>query len=279
MQAGERAAERGAEGAWAGVVRFSGGVVADATAVCVRGVWQSVHLIADVVSRVGMSLERWREEGEVYAAGRFRLWLRQWGIAWQEVKVLVSDGAQVYAGVLVQVLRRARQQRCLFHLWRNLLPDLKTYEAEAGQEAARWVRFLLRLLWAIPTLAEAWVGLEDVERTLGEIPTLTEMFRTVRRTLPELWGTRESGVGLAERTSNVAERYYRCLRQRLRRLGCFMSERGADNFLAAWLVYANCEPYQLRRERKRVYRHPGQSPLEVGAAEKLGYNWLDLLEV
>ena len=279
MRAGERAAAGWAEGGWAGVAHFSGGVVADATAICIRGVWQRVHLIADGVSRVGMSLERWREEGEAYVAGRFRLWLGQWGIAWQEVKVLVSDGAQVYAGVLARVLRQARQQRCLFHLWRNLLPDLKTYEAEAGQEAGRWVRFLLRLLWAIPTLAEAWVGLEDIERTLGEIPALAEVLRTVRRTLPELWGIVEAGLAVGERTSNVAERFFRRLKQRTRRMGCFMSEGGADHFLAAWLVYANCEPYQVRKERKRVYRHPGQSPLEVGGAEMLGYSWLDLLEV
>jgi len=245
----------------------------------VRGVWQSVHVIADVGSRVAMQLERLTDESEVYLAGRFRVWLAQWGLRWQAVKGLISDGAGAYSGVLRLVLRRAHQQRCLFHLWRNVLPDLGSYRAEAGEQAGLFVRFALKALLAAPNLADAYLSLEDVERTFGHLPALQGVLRTLRRTLPELWGLAEAGLPLSERTNNIAERFFRRFKQRTRRMGNFMSEAGADKFMVAWLVYVNCEPYQLRRERKRHYRYPGQSPLSIGQADLQGCCWLDLLEI
>jgi len=254
-------------------------VVADATAVCVRGVWQSVHVIADMGSRVAMQLERLSDESELYLAGRFRVWLADWGLKWPAVKGLISDGAGVYYGVLRLVLRQAQQQRCLFHLWRNVLPDLGSYQAEAGEQAGLWVRFALKALLAAPNLADAYVGLEDVERSFGHLPALQGGLRTLRHTLPELWGLVEAGLPASERTSNIAERFFRRFKQRTRRMGNFMSEPGADKFMAAWLVYVNCEAYQWRRERKRHYRYPGQSPLSIGQADLHGCGWLDVLEI
>jgi hypothetical protein len=279
MAAGQRAAQRAEQGAWAGVSRFSGGVVADGTAVCIRGVWRSAHVILELGSRVAMQLERLTDEGETYLAGRFRAWLARWGLKWQQVKGLVSDGAGVYYGVLRLVLRQAQQQRCLFHLWRNLLPELQAYQASAGEQAGMFVRFALKALLAAPNLADAYVSLEDVERTFGHLPALQGVLRTLRHTLPELWGLVEAGFSLRERTSNIAERFFRRFKQRIRRMGNFMSDTGADQFMAVWLVYVNCEPYQLRRERKRHYCYPGQSPLAIGQADLQGCCWLDLLEV
>jgi transposase-like protein len=94
-----------------------------------------------------------------------------------------------------------------------------------------------------------------------------------------LWGSVEAKLCLIERTNNVAERSFRRLKQRTRRMGNFMSEERADNFLEAWSVYVNFEPYQVRRERKRRYRYPGQSPLAIGQANVQGYCWLDALEI
>lgn len=278
-EAGQRARQRRQERAWAGVIPFCGGVVADATAICIRGKWQSVHTIIDAASRVSMQLERVVEEGEMYLAGRFRAWLAAWGIPWQQVRLLVTDGARVYSGVLSQVLRRARQQRCLFHLWRNLLPDIQAYTARMGKAAGLWVRFTLKALFAASSLEEARLCLEDVERTFAAMPDLAGVLRTVRHALPELWGALEVKLPLSERTSNVAERSFRGLKQRTGRMGNFMSEEGADNFLEAWSVYSNFEPYQVRRERKRRYRYPGQSPLAIAQADVAGYCWLDALEI
>ena len=67
MAAGRRARTRRLERAWSGVMVFCGAVVADATAVCIRGLWHSVHTLHDAVSRVSMQLERLTETGEVPA--------------------------------------------------------------------------------------------------------------------------------------------------------------------------------------------------------------------
>ena len=279
MAAGRRARTRRLERAWSGVMVFCGAVVADATAVCIRGLWHSVHTLHDAVSRVSMQLERLTETGEAYLAGRFRVWLSQWGLTWQQVSVLVTDGAGVYYGVLNMVLRRARQQRCLFHLWRNLLPDIRSYAGRTEPVAGLFVRFTLKALFAAPNLKTAYVCLEDVERTFGHVLDLAGVLRTVRRTLPELWAVVQVTTLAIERTNGVAERFFRRLKQRTRRMGNFMSPDAADCFLEAWSVYVNFEPYQMRRERKRRYRYPGQSPLLIGQAHVEGLCWLDALEI
>ncbi len=279
QQAGVRAQQHEQRGAWQGVGQFSGAVVADATGVCIRGLGYSVHLLVDAVHRVSMQLTRLEQESEAYLAGRFRLWLQQWGLRPQQVRVLISDGANVYYAVLGQVLRQADHQRCRFHLWRNLLPVLRAYQDRAGEQAGRFVRFLLKALFALPTLEEAYSALEDIERTLADVPELADLLRTVRRTLPDLWATTEVGLAVSEQTSNLAERSFRKLKQRIRRMGNFMSLSGADHFLAAWLVFANCDPYQFRRERKRRYRYPGHSPLAIAQADLTSLTWLDLLQV
>lgn len=77
-------------------------------------------------------------------------------------------------------------------------------------------------------------------------------------------------------TSNVAARLLRRYKQRLTRMGCFMSPDGCDNFNATWVEYISMEPYQVRRERKKHYHYPGRCPLEVGGALIRGLTWLDL---
>ena len=81
-----------------------------------------------------------------------------------------------------------------------------------------------------------------------------------------------------ERSSNVAERFFRSYKQRIRRMVCFMSKKGCDHFNAAWQVYINFERYQRRKERKRKkYRYPGRSPLEVAGADLQNLTWLDVI--
>ena len=82
------------------------------------------------------------------------------------------------------MLRPARQQRCLLRLWRNLLPDIHAYAARAGKVAGLLVRFTLKAMFAASNLEEARLCLENVERTLGHIPDLAGVLRTVRHALP-----------------------------------------------------------------------------------------------
>jgi hypothetical protein len=44
-------------------------------------------------------------------------------------------------------------------------------------------------------------------------------------------------------------------------------------------IYRNFTPAQMRRERRRHYRHPGQSALQVAGMTLEGCSYLDALEV
>lgn len=196
-----------------------------------------------------------------------------------EVKVLISDGASWYRAALDWVLRKARQQRSIFHLWRNILPRIRAYGAEAGEEAAREFIAGVKAVWDATSLAAAQAELWALQARWGAVGGLQEVFALIEGTLQEALLHTQGVVEGMGRTSNVAERFFRQYKQRVARMGCFMSPSGCDNFNAAWMVYSDMEPYQVRRERKKHYRYPGHSPLEVGGAPVAGLTWLDLLEV
>ena len=46
-----------------------------------------------------------------------------------------------------------------------------------------------------------------------------------------------------------------------------------------WAIYRNGEPAQWRSERKRHYRRPGKSPLEMAGVPPTGISYLDALAV
>ena len=48
---------------------------------------------------------------------------------------------------------------------------------------------------------------------------------------------------------------------------------------ALWMVYHNFTPAQWRSERKRKYKHPGLSPLQVAGAAPGEISYLDALEI
>jgi len=57
------------------------------------------------------------------------------------------------------------------------------------------------------------------------------------------------------------------------------SERRLEQALLIWAIYHHFTPAQRRKERKRHYRHPGQSPLEVAGAPPGKLSYLDALGV
>lgn len=277
--AGEKARRKEREGRWQGVLRFSGALVADGTGVVVKGVRVPLHLIGDAVSRVGMRVQRLPQESELAIRGQFRALLAWWGLTVAEVKVLISDGASWYQAALDWVLRKAQQQRSIFHLWRNILPLIRAYGAQVGEEVAKQFIAEVKAVWNAASLAaaqEEWLALQA---RWGAVSALQGVLTLIEKTLTEAMLHTKGIVKGMGRTSNVAERFFRRYKQRLARMGCFMSPDGCDNFNAAWAVYINMEPYQVRRERKKHYRYPGRCPLEVGGALIQGLTWLDLLEI
>ena len=277
--AGEKI-EKKCLGAWyRGLIRFSGALMADGTGVKIRRVSVPLHLICDAVSRVGMRIARLAQESNVAIRGQFWALLRDWKSKVAEIKVLISDGAPGYRYALGWVLRKARQQRSLFHLWRNILPAIRSFEGAFGEEQAKQFMAEVKAVWNAETGARAQQELASLKEQWKWAAELGEAVGLMEKTLAEAMTHTLGIVEALGRTSNVAERFFRRYKQRVRRMGCFMSLGGCDHFNAVWEVYINFEPYQVRKEIKRRYRYPGLCPLEVGGAHIQGVTWLDAVGI
>ncbi len=276
---GRKALTKEFKGAWQRLLGFSGGLVADSTRISVRGVKESVHVICDGVSGVVMRFQRLTEETEPVIRGQFRALLARWGLKVEQVKVLVSDGAAVYGKVVNRFLQQARWQRSLFHLWRNVLPDILCWGEEAGEEAQKEFIAGLREVWGAEDLEDGQEKLKRFEGRWGGEAVPESVWGLVRSTLKAALVHTAGVVEGVGRTSNVAERFFRKYKGRVKRMGCFGSAAGCDHFNAAWEVYINFESHQLRKERKKKYRHPGLCPLQAGGVSLEGMTWLDALEV
>jgi len=279
QDAGKKAEEKRLGGGYRGLIHFSGALVADGTGVKVRGVSVPLHLICDAVTRVGMRIGRLAEESNLAIRGQFWAFLREWGLKVAQIKILISDGANWYRYALDWILRKARQQRSIFHLWRNILPYIRSFEARVGKERARQFISEVKGVWDAETLVQAQQRLVTLTEKWKSALELREALALMEKTLTEAM---THTLGIVEgigRTSNVAERFFRRYKQRVRRMGCFMSLGGCDNFNAVWEVYINFEPYQMRKERKKRYRYPGLCPLEVGGVQTQGVTWLDAVGI
>jgi len=279
QQAGQQVEKQAQQGCFQHLIRFSGALVADASTVYIRGVASPLHLIADAVTRVGLVVRRLRTESEAVIAGQFRLALAWWALQAEEVRVLISDGAAYYRYALDRVLRWAKQQRSLFHLWRNIAPHLQAFAEHAADEAMAILSDMIHAVWDAPSLQEAQEAFAALQNLWSHVPSLQPVLQLISKSLEEaLLHTSQVVEGMG-RTSNVAERFFRRYRQRTRRLGSFMSNGGCDAFNFLWHIYINLEPYQLRREQKRHYRHPGLCPLQVAGTDTYAVTWLDAVGI
>ena len=279
QDAAQRVQAQAQAGSLRHLIRFSGAMVADATGVHIRGVATPLHLIADAVTRVGLAVRRLRTENERTIAAQFRLVLAWWGLQAEEVRVLTSDGAPYYHYVLERVLRWAKQQRSLFHLWRNITPQLQAFGQHAADETMQMLTDMIHAVWDAPSLPEAQQAFSVLRKLWSHVPALQPVLQIMAQSLAEalLYTTHVvDGMG---RTSNVAERFFRRYKQRIRRMGSFMSAGGCDAFNSLWQVYINWQPYQLRREQKRRYQHPGLCPLQVAGSDVQGLTWLDAVGI
>ena len=122
---------RGRQGAYAEVPQ-SGAVASDATYVRVRGVWTAILGVVDGVARTTFGLfplATEESDGEVERA--FDLAATA-GLKLEEMAVFASDGAAGFREFLARCLYGVRHQRCIFHLWRNVLPIIVRYASSAG---------------------------------------------------------------------------------------------------------------------------------------------------
>ena len=210
---------------------------------------------------------------------------REAGLVWEDIRAVVSDGAQGLSSYLRHALPWVYQQRCLFHIWRNLGGTLTREASQAAEslagdaaeeERARVRRELTALVRGVldaPDFVTAEEALAQLQahahgaalwkalnaRFSELLAHLMEGHRGVGRVTPE-WMWRDFRLRLGRGRNAGCE-------ERLRRTGLLFS------------IYRNFTPAQARRERSRHYRHPGQSALEVAGMDLQGCSYLDALEV
>jgi len=237
----------------------------------VTGVVWAVKVVAEEESRQGWAaLLTCAEQG---------------GLLLSELRGLTSDGAQGLLSYLRQALSGVHHQRCVWHFWRTLAADLAQAVAKAvaglAQEAARTVgpqvrAELIALLHAVLDASNH----EQAEQALQQLrahPWGTRIAQKVNEQFDRLLYHRlESHRGLLR---VGPEWLWRDFRLRLSHGRNHGSEQRLERAGLLWLIYHNLTPAQKRVERKRHYKHPGQSPLEVAGADPGPISYLDALEV
>jgi hypothetical protein len=225
--------------------------------------------------------------GEEAAAAWEMLFARasQAGLILEDLRAVVSDGAQGLLSYLRHSLPRVYQQRCIFHTWRNLSGEVARQVAQAakgltkeeGDRVQERVREELTIL--VHKVLDAR-NFEKAEEGLAQLKThpqglglwqvlnnrfielfthLLEACHEVGRVTPE-WTWRDFRLRLSHGRNHGYE-------QRVGQAGLL------------YTIYRNFTPAQMRRERRRHYRHPGQSALQVTGLTLEGCSYLDALEV
>jgi len=257
----------------------SGAVASDATYVRIRGVWTAILGIVDGIKRTTFGLfHLTTDEGDAEIERAFDLAAAA-GLHLEQIKVFASDGAPGFREFLARCLYWVRHQRCVFHLWRNVLPIITRYAAVAGDEWAEGLKTCIACIWDATTRAEAEIMLKLLVGVYGTQPIAQEAVRLVQDSFEQAMTHLSAGLPGVGRTSCVCEWVWRYYKERVRQMGGFMSTDGCDNFNAVWEVALNFRRYQRRKERLRRYMYPGLCPLEVAGVMVQGVTWLDALAV
>jgi transposase-like protein len=225
--------------------------------------------------------------GEETAASWQKLFERakEMGLLVEQMSGLTSDGAQGLLSYLREALPWVHHQRCVWHVWRNLGGDLATTVARATKGLAEDLakttaetirRELTVLLHAVIDAS----GYEQAEQALAQLkahplggPLAKKVNEQFDRLLYPLLACHQGLVRIAP------EWLWRDFRLRLSRGRNHGSEDRFERAGLLWAIYHDFTPAQRRRERKRHYKHPGQSPLEVAGGAPGEISYLDALSV
>jgi transposase-like protein len=267
--------------------------IAHTQAVGTDGLWtklkgQATRVVLLVVDSVsGLLYPPAVAQGEASAQPWQRVFARatQAGLDVAALRGVTSDGAAGLLAYLRRSLTWVQHQRCVWHLWRNLGGELAKAASQAAEglqgAAAEHARQQVRaelggLLHQIIdaqsyTQAEAALAAllgHPLGATIGQLLTeqldrvlvhLLDYYRGLPRVSPE-WCWRD-------------------FRHRLSHGRNHRSDQRLERAALVWALYHNFEPAQWRSERKRQYRHPGQSALAVAGAPPGKVTYLDALGV
>jgi len=208
------------------------------------------------------------------------------GLDLEAIGAVTSDGAQGLLGYLREALAWVHHQRCVWHLWRNLGRELarQTSKAAAGlvaegaaRKAAKQVRGELVALIRGVLDAQSYEQGEASLAALREHPRGARIWKLLNQQFDAAL------VHLLDRhrglTRVTPEWCWRDFRQRLSHGRNHGSDRRLERAALVWAIYHNFTPAQWRSERKRSYRRPGQSPLEVAGSPPGEISYLDALWV
>jgi len=194
---------------------------------------------------------------------------------------LVSDGAQGLLSYLRTALRWVVQQRCVWHFWRGLATDLAQAVAGLATGAATALREQTRA--ELEALIHGIVDASDYAQAEVQLALLRahpqgkKLWRKLNEQLDRLLAWRLEGQrGLVRISPEWVWRDFRLRLSRGRNHGC---DRRLERAALVWAIYHNFQPAQRRSERKRHYKHPGRSPLEVAGALPGEISYLDALGV
>ncbi|MHB1005332.1 MAG: transposase [Chloroflexota bacterium] len=267
-RAGQRA-QAGAAGQLAGVPT-SGQLGTDGLWTRLRGGVKRVVLVLSD-SRSGLVWPPVVAKGEERAGDWEPLFARaaRAGLALEGIAGLTSDGASGLVSYLKRVLYWCNHQRCVWHLWRNLGGALQAGEAGARGELVGLAHAVLDA----PGWEQARAGLTRLAaHRLG-----AELARVLNKHWQAalVWrGAYNQGL-----VRTAPEWLWRDFRLRLSRGRNHATEVRLERAALVWAVYHNFTPAQRRSERKRVYRRPGKSPLEMAGVPPNGISYLDALAV
>jgi transposase-like protein len=251
----------------------------------VDGLWarlrqQSKRVVLTLVDTVtGVVWTTLVTAGEESAASWAQLFerARAAGLSWELLSGVVSDGAVGLLSFLREQVEGVHHQRCVWHAWRSLAAEIRAAPRELAQESQAQLREeLKRLLHAIFDAA-SYAAAEEALAQLQAHPCGTGLAQWVNEQLDRLlYPLLPDHAGL----SRIAPEWlWRDFRLRLSRGRNHGSEQRLERAALLWMVYHNLTPAQWRSERKRKYKHPGESPLQV-AGQVLGQiSYLDALEV
>jgi len=210
---------------------------------------------------------------------------QQVGLALDRLSGLTSDGAQGLLSYLRQAFGWVHHQRCVWHFWRGVAKNLAEAAAQAAlglaEEMAKEVKKQVReeLVALVHAVVDA-TSYEQAEQALAVLkahPWGLTLARKVNeqfdRLLFPLLAPHRGLVRVGP------EWLWRDFRLRLSHARNHGSAQRLERAALLWSIYRNLTPAQERRERKRHYQHPGQSPLEVATDAPITISYLDALEV
>ena len=207
------------------------------------------------------------------------------GLPMERLRGVTSDGASGLVGYVGRALWWVNHQRCVFHLWRNLGGELARCAAEAAKELVGEAAAAAR---------------RETRRELGSLVRAVIDARGDNAAQLALASLRAHrlGVGLAKRVEQHLdatlvhlsaynrgllrvgpEWVWRDFRLRVSRGRNHGSDERLERAALVWQIYSNFEPAQRRSERKRHYKRPGKSCLEMAGVPPGTMTYLDALAV